>query len=411
MSHDPQGDRPKMLRMRHARPSWSRRERELRPARERDWSGAKAVLVAVIVLATALGLAGYAAAASYMSVRGLAHKHHLPLWQVYPLSVDGGLIGVTIINLALLAIGQPLWWLRWIARLFALGTVAANAAAGWPDPVGIMLRIWPSVLFVVVVEASQAVLMRHLKRKRKASEPARKKERDRIPLARWLLAFRSTWALWKRMKLWRIRSYSVAIRTELSRRQAEVRLAGHYAPCDWRLNAPKDLVWMLTTGVRIDEALAGVTQLIGDTGKVEAAEQAAREAAGHVQELEQEVARLGDELVTANTALEAERAKRVRGRNSGRSSGRKRTASSPQNGRASSPVNDGAGSPHETETADDLSLQAAALEILAAKPDISGSQLGLRLGKTKRYGCILKNKLAPVGAEPAGGERTEGDVQ
>ena len=52
------------------------------------------------------------------------------------------------------------------------------------------------------------------------------------------------------------------------------------------------------------------------------------------------------------------------------------------------------GSPPELEDAGDFDTEAQALKILAAEPTISGSELGLRLGKTKRYGCILKNKLA-----------------
>jgi hypothetical protein len=38
-------------------------------------------------------------------------------------------------------------------------------------------------------------------------------------------------------------------------------------------------------------------------------------------------------------------------------------------------------------------LSRPALEILAAEPDISGAQLGLRLGKTERYGQMLKKQL------------------
>ena len=75
-------------------------------------------------------------------------------------------------------------------------------------------------------------------------------------------------------------------------------------------------------------------------------------------------------------------------------SGAKRAAKSPANKTASSPRNKTPNSPPETEVPVDVDTQAEALLILAAEPGISGSDLGLRLGKTKRYGQILKNKLA-----------------
>lgn len=47
--------------------------------------------------------------------------------------------------------------------------------------------------------------------------------------------------------------------------------------------------------------------------------------------------------------------------------------------------------------------EARALEILKAEPDISGGELGRRLERTTRYGCILKNKLAASVAGPETG--------
>lgn len=379
-----------MLRMRHARQPSPGREK-------RDWSWVKPALVAVVVMAVALGLAAYAAAASYESVRTLAHQHGLPLWKQYPISLDGGLIGVTVISLTLLAIGQPLWWLRWVARLFALGTIAANAAAGWPDPVGITLRVWPSVLFVVVVEAAQAVLIRHLKKRRQAAEPKRT-PRDRIPLARWMLAFGPTYDLWKRMKLWRIRSYTVAIRTELSRQQAVVKLAEHYAPYDWRRDAPQDLVWMLDTGVRIDEALARVATLITDASAVEAAEQAARASAGKAAALEEELATVSAELAATKGALEALQT----------------AVPNPRSRRAAGSAPKARRSAHGSGDTADLTVELRALQMLDAHPELrhkgQGTELARKLGVSPSYGRKLHSRLTteerPGGAlQERAGER------
>jgi hypothetical protein len=115
------------------------------------------------------------------------------------------------------------------------------------------------------------------------------------------------------------------------------------------------------------------------------------ESAAAVAELTSRVAELQDQISALKRRL---------------SSGRKRAAASPRNFRASSPLNNDTSSPPNIDDAsppeaadlEDVDTHAEALAILAAEPGISGSKLGLRLGKTERYGCMLKNKLAP----PAG---------
>ena len=52
--------------------------------------------------------------------------------------------------------------------------------------------------------------------------------------------------------------------------------------------------------------------------------------------------------------------------------------------------------------ADDLSTEARALKILAEDPDISGSKLGVRLGKSDRYGRDLLNRLTATAANGNG---------
>jgi hypothetical protein len=46
--------------------------------------------------------------------------------------------------------------------------------------------------------------------------------------------------------------------------------------------------------------------------------------------------------------------------------------------------------------ADDLTLEARALELLGARPDMSGAALGRELGVHESYGRKLRNRLAPV---------------
>jgi hypothetical protein len=61
----------------------------------------------------------------------------------------------------------------------------------------------------------------------------------------------------------------------------------------------------------------------------------------------------------------------------------------------------GAASP-ATGVPNDVDAQAEALAILAAEPDISGAKLGERVGKSERWGQLLKNRLAATAAASGG---------
>jgi hypothetical protein len=296
---------------------------------EHGWQlavGAPAIALVVLVLL------GYGIAGSYESLSHLAEVNHVPLWRFAPIGMDGGLVGVIIMDITLTWMGRSIGWLRQTARLFALGTVVANAWAGWPDPVGVFFRISAPLLIVIISEAVRTVLLRR----------ARGSEQDPVPFARWLLDFRGTWRLWRRMKLWRITSYTAAIDMELSRLHAIAQLSGKFG-AGWQEKVPPGLAWMLTAGVRMDEALKSVAELTAPP-----ADGASQRTA------------------IANTPRRSP-AKRKKG------------------SRASSAAK--AGAP-------DLSMQAEALAILGAQPGISGTELGRRLGCTPRYGQILKSSLS-----------------
>lgn len=228
----------------HARPERSpQHEREpLQPWQQRIASSVIALVCLILV--------GYGVAGSYESLFHLALAHNVPLPRLNPVGLDGGLVGVIVLDIVLTWSGHPLALLRFAARLFALGTVAANAAAGWPDPVGVFLRVFAPLLIVIISEAIRTVLLRRAR-----------EDRDPIPLARWLLAPWPTFRLWRRMVLWRVHDYGAAVDMEISRLQAIEKLTVLAKGKDWRTAAPGDLAWMLRTGVRMDEALAKVAEL------------------------------------------------------------------------------------------------------------------------------------------------------
>jgi hypothetical protein len=234
------------------------------PARAKSPRPARSLVIAAFVVLLASGLGALAAAASYDTVSHLAAAKGVALPRLTPVGIDGGLAGVILLDIVATWLAEPIWWLRMTARLFAAGTIAANAAAGWPDLTGAALRIGAPVLFVVLVEAGRTLLLRGKKadeRKRKAA--ARQARRgDRIPRVRWLLDFKGTLAMWRRMRLWRESSYAKAVTMELERVAAIEKLGMEYGAEEWKAKAPADLVWMLTSGVRMTEALGRVGELL-----------------------------------------------------------------------------------------------------------------------------------------------------
>lgn len=200
-----------------------------------------------------LALAGYGVAGSYETVSDLARREWVPLPHLVPVGIDGGIVGVVALDLVFTWTGQPLGWLRQLVRLLTIGTVAANAAAGWPDPIAVGLHDAAPLMLLSMVEAGRAVLLRLLGERNGT-------RRDRIPLARWVLAPWRTWLLWRRMVLWSISDYHHAVEIELSLGRAITLLRATYGS-RWMRDAPAELVWMLRTGVSAAEACARVRVL------------------------------------------------------------------------------------------------------------------------------------------------------
>ncbi|HEX5406913.1 MAG TPA: DUF2637 domain-containing protein, partial [Pseudonocardiaceae bacterium] len=213
--------------------------------------------VIAVGISVALGFVvfGYGMAGSYVTVSHLAARHGVPLAAFVPAGIDGGLISVVVLDLVLVWVGTPVGWLRQVVRLLSVGTVVANAVGGWPDLVAVGLHVAAPVMVLAMVEAGRAVLLRRL-------DVMLGTARDVIPVQRWLLAPWPTALLWRRMVLWQITSYRTAVDLELETRHVMALLRRHYGR-GWRRRAPGDVVWMLRTGVAIEEACARVEELIG----------------------------------------------------------------------------------------------------------------------------------------------------
>lgn len=221
--------------------------RDLVPSRPQRWAVGGIALTAGCLLA-------YGVAGSYTSVAHLASAHDVPLPRLVPVRIDGGLAGTVLLDIVLTWTGFPVWWLRWLGRILTVGMIAANGAAGWPDPVATGLHLAAPVMILAVVEAARSVLLR-----RPVPGASR---REPIPLARWILAPWPTWKLWRRMVLWQVTSYPVAVDTEQRRLRAQYQLRSRYG-ASWDHQVPDDLAWMLRGGILLEEAFTVVAELTG----------------------------------------------------------------------------------------------------------------------------------------------------
>jgi hypothetical protein len=185
-----------------------------------------AVVVAGAVVIAAIGFAG-----SYAAVRNLAvHKGFGAFAPFFPIGVDAGIVVLLALDLLLTWIRIPFPLLRQAAWLLTAATIAFNGAAAWPDPLGVGMHAVIPVLFVVSVEAARHAIGR-------MADITADKHMEGVRVSRWLLAFPSTFRLWRRMKLWELRSYDEVIRMEQDRLIYEARLRARYGR-NWRRRAP-----------------------------------------------------------------------------------------------------------------------------------------------------------------------------
>ncbi|WP_432070857.1 DUF2637 domain-containing protein [Streptomyces sp. AA1529] len=192
-----------------------------------------AVVVAGAVVIAAIGFAG-----SYAAVRELAERKGFGAFApFFPIGVDAGIVVLLALDLLLTWIRIPFPLLRQTAWLLTAATIAFNGAAAWPDPLGVGMHAVIPVLFVVTVEAARHAAGR-------VAALTADKHMEGVRLSRWLLAFPSTFLLWRRMKLWELRHYDEVIRMEQDRLIYETRLRARYGR-SWRRKAPAEALMPL----------------------------------------------------------------------------------------------------------------------------------------------------------------------
>ncbi len=184
------------------------------------------VVVAGAVLIAAIGFAG-----SYAAVRALAlEKGFGDFSLVFPIGIDAGICVLLALDLLLTWMRIPFPMLRQTAWLLTAATIAFNGAAAWPDPLGTGMHAVIPVLFVVSVEAARHAVGR-------IADITADKHMEGVRLTRWLLSPIPTFKLWRRMKLWELRSYEQVIKLEQERLIYQARLQARFGR-NWRRKAP-----------------------------------------------------------------------------------------------------------------------------------------------------------------------------
>nr|WP_152628004.1 DUF2637 domain-containing protein [Streptacidiphilus neutrinimicus] len=188
-----------------------------------------------VVAAGAFIIAGIGFAGSYSAVRVLATRKGFGLFAyVFPIGVDVGIAVLLALDLVLTWLRIPFPLLRQAAWTLTVGTIVFNAASSVGDPLAMGMHAIIPLLFIVVVEAARHAVGR-------IADITADRYMESVRLFRWILSPLPTFVLWRRMKLWELRSYDEVIRLEQNRLVYRTHLRAQYGR-GWRYRAPLELL-------------------------------------------------------------------------------------------------------------------------------------------------------------------------
>ncbi|WP_320775077.1 DUF2637 domain-containing protein [Streptomyces sp. CRN 30] len=188
-----------------------------------------------------MGLAGVGAAAaagvgalglisSFDAVSAAAVRWGFGEPWMLPVGIDVAIPVFTVANLLLIRMDMALAWVRFVPWVLTLITCGLNVAAGHEMWAKVAHGTMP-LLWVVFSEIGA-----HIYAVRIGAATGRRMEKIRF--SRWLLAPLSTFALWRRMTLWEVTSYSAALAHERDRLLARADLHEQYGRW-WRFKTPR----------------------------------------------------------------------------------------------------------------------------------------------------------------------------
>ncbi|MET8703148.1 DUF2637 domain-containing protein [Kitasatospora sp. NPDC004723] len=204
-----------------------------------------------LVAAGACVISGIGFAGSYSAVKELAEEKGFGAFSyAFPIGVDAGIVVLLALDLVLTWLRIPFPLLRQTAWLLTVATIAFNAAASWGDLLGMGMHAVIPLLFVVVVEASRHAVGR-------IAAITADRHMESVRMMRWVLSPVPTFRLWRRMKLWELRSYDEVVRLEQNRLVYRAQLRFRYGR-GWRRSAPIQALLPLKLakyGVPLDPAV------------------------------------------------------------------------------------------------------------------------------------------------------------
>ncbi|MFE0729631.1 DUF2637 domain-containing protein [Streptomyces antibioticus] len=183
----------------------------------------------------ALGLYSSFDAVSLAAARwGFSNPHTLPI------AIDIAIPVFTLANLLLIRLDMALGWVRFVPWVLTLVTCWLNIAAGNSLSAKVAHGTMP-LLWVVFSEIGA-----HVYAVRIGAAIGRRMEKIRF--SRWLLAPAQTFALWRRMTLWEVTSYTRALALERERLLSRADLHERYGVIAWRWRTPRRERVMLRMG-------------------------------------------------------------------------------------------------------------------------------------------------------------------
>ncbi|MFG3051884.1 DUF2637 domain-containing protein [Kitasatospora sp. NPDC048239] len=184
------------------------------------------------IVAGAISIAGIGFAGSYNAVVRLAIKKDFgDFARVFPLGVDVGIGTLLALDLLLTFFRMPFPLLRYAAWGLTGATIAFNVAASWGDEIAVGMHATMPILFVLIVEAGRHAVGRMAKISSGAYY-------ENPPLPRWFLAPWPTYRVWRRMRMWNIRSYTEVILMEQESKVFRTTLRIRYGR-GWKRQATK----------------------------------------------------------------------------------------------------------------------------------------------------------------------------
>ncbi|GAA3443278.1 DUF2637 domain-containing protein [Planomonospora venezuelensis] len=191
-------------------------------------SGEYATVAAVGAVVFALGLIGFVN--SFAKVTEAAQPFFGALAWTVPLGIDLGILAFSALDIVLARLDMRVKILRFVPWALTAATIYLNVAGEY-DPFAVVAHAMLPMLWVIAVEVAAHVF-------RRFAGLSSETHMDSIRKSRWLLAPMTTFSLWRRMVLWEIRSYPLALGRERDRVLAKTDLQDRYGRL-WRWKATR----------------------------------------------------------------------------------------------------------------------------------------------------------------------------